>query len=291
MMTNRYDMRIKTNYKKYFRAVCFALFSLAFIGCTKDDLNEFGPGNATGKVVMVSLNVSLPPIEEPTPTGRYATIKPFFNNGNNSDSSFTVVLEPEQEQRAATTRVSDGTTKLHNLWLFQFNENGSINGNPHKLSDTATAINDMVTIDVPLVVAEKQTLFLLVLGPKFDYDMSGVKTLHDLKNWGFEYLTNVEGHTESLITAEDEVPFAGEVSGVTVVNIDGGDRGLVEYNKPTGFVGGIEIRKLMARITFRYKLEVENYKLQGLKLLNVNSKVRLTNPEKNTGTDTYVTGR
>lgn len=77
-MTNRYDMRIKTKYKKYFRAVCFALFSLAFTGCTKDDLNEFGPGNATGKVVMVSLNVSLPPIEEPTPTGRYATVKPFL---------------------------------------------------------------------------------------------------------------------------------------------------------------------------------------------------------------------
>lgn len=64
---------------------------------------------------------------------------------------------------------------------------------------------------------------------------------------------------------------------------------MVEYNKPVGFVGGIEIRKLMARITFRYKLEVENYKLQGLKLLNVNSKVRLTNPEKNTDKDTYVT--
>lgn len=286
-MINRYDMRIKTNYKKCIRTVCIALFSLAFTGCTKDDLNEFGPGNATGKVVMVSLNVSLPPIEETTPTGRYPTVKPFFKNENNSDSSFTVVLE--QEQRTAATRVSDGTTKLHNLWLFQFNENGSINGNPHKLSDTATAINDMVTIDVPLVVAEKQTLFLLVLGPKFDYDMSGVKTLNDLKNWGFEYLTNVEGHTESLITAEDEVPFAGEVSGVTVVNIDGGNRGLVEYNKPAGFVGGIEIRKLMARITFRYKLEVENYKLQGLKLLNVNSTVRLTNPEKNTDTDTYVT--
>ena len=177
-MINRYDMRIKTNYKKCIRTVCIALFSLAFTGCTKDDLNEFGPGNATGKVVMVSLNVSLPPIEETTPTGRYPTVKPFFKNENNSDSSFTVVLE--QEQRTAATRVSDGTTKLHNLWLFQFNENGSINGNPHKLSDTATAINDMVTIDVPLVVAEKQTLFLLVLGPKFDYDMSGVKTLNDL---------------------------------------------------------------------------------------------------------------
>ncbi len=280
-------MRIKNNDKKLFRAVCIVLFSLAFTGCTKDDLNEFGPGNITGKVVMVSLNVSLPPSEEPTSADEYATVKPFFKNENNSESSFTVVLE--REQRAATTRVSDGTTKLHNLWLFQFNEDGSINGNPHKLSDTATAINDMLTIDVPLVVAENQTLYLLVLGPKLDYDMGGVRTLDGLKNWSFEYLTNVEGHTQSLITADDEVPFAGEVSGITVMDIDGGDHGLVEYNKPAGFVGGIEIRKLMARITFRYKLEVENYKLQGLKLLNVNSKVRLTNPEKNTDKDTYVT--
>ena len=98
-MINRYDMRIKTNYKKCIRTVCIALFSLAFTGCTKDDLNEFGPGNATGKVVMVSLNVSLPPIEETTPTGRYPTVKPFFKNENNSDSSFTVVLEQEQRTR------------------------------------------------------------------------------------------------------------------------------------------------------------------------------------------------
>ena len=39
-MINRYDMRIKTNYKKCIRTVCIALFSLAFTGCTKYDLNE-----------------------------------------------------------------------------------------------------------------------------------------------------------------------------------------------------------------------------------------------------------
>ena len=125
-------MRIKNNDKTYFRAVCIVLFSLAFTGCTKDGLNEFGPGNATGKVVMVSLNVSLPPIEEPTSTSEYTTVKPFLRNENSSDSSFTVVLE--REQRAATTRVSDGTTKLHNLWLFQFNEDGSMNLNPNSLT-------------------------------------------------------------------------------------------------------------------------------------------------------------
>ena len=60
---------------------------------------------------MVSLNVSLPPIEEPTSTSEYTTVKPFLRNENSSDSSFTVVLE--REQRAATTRVSDGLSPHH----------------------------------------------------------------------------------------------------------------------------------------------------------------------------------
>ena len=200
-----------------------------------------------------------------------------------------MALEQGQEPHEVTTRISDGTTKLHNLWLFQFDEHGSIKGNPHKLSDAVTAINDLMTIDVPLVVSENQTLYLLVLGPKLNYDMSGVSTLDELKNWSFDYLINVEGHTQSLITADDEVPLAGEVSGVTVVDIDGGKRGLVEYNKPAGFVGGIEIERLMARVTLRYKFEVENYRLQGLKLLNVNNTIRLTNLKKNTDADTYAT--
>lgn len=177
-------MRIYTKYKKHLRTVCISLLLLAFLGCTNDKLNEFGPGNTTGKVVMVSLNVSLPPAEEPTFTSEYAVVKPYSRNGSNSDSPFTVVLEKGQEN--ATTRVSDGTTELHNLWLFQFKEDGSINGNPHKLSDGVTAINDMVTIDVPLVVAENQTLYVLVLGPKLNYDMSGVSSLTDLKNWSLD---------------------------------------------------------------------------------------------------------
>ncbi|WP_195662844.1 DUF4906 domain-containing protein [Bacteroides congonensis] len=282
-------MRIRIRYGKYFRTVCTTLLSLLYLGCTNDKLDEFNPGNTSGKTVMVSLNVSLPAAVEPTFASGYTATKSFFRKETCSDSPFTVVLEGKQEPHTITTRASDGTTKLHNLWLFQFKEDGSINGKPHKLSDTTTAINDLATIDVPLVVAENQTLYLLVLGPKLNYDMSKVSYLDELKKWSFEYLTNIEGHTQSLITADDEVPLAGEMPGVTVVDIDGGNRGLVEYNKPVGFVGGIEIRKLMARITLRYKFEVENYKLQGLKLLNVNSTIRLTNPEKNSDEDTYAT--
>lgn len=282
-------MNLRTKYERYFRTACTALLLLAFVGCANDKLVEYGPGNVTGKVVMVSLKVGIPPAVEPASTSGYSVAKSFFRDRNDSGLPFTVALEQGEEPHEVTTRASDGTTKLHNLWLFQFDEHGSINGNPHKLSDAVTAINDLMTIDVPLVVSENQTLYLLVLGPKLDYDMSGVSTLDELKNWSFDYLINVEGHTQSLITADDEVPLAGEVSGVTVVDIDGGNRGLVEYNKPTGFVGGIEIKRLMARVTLRYKFEVENYRLQGLKLLNVNNTIRLTNLDKNTDADTYAT--
>lgn len=282
-------MNLRTKYERYFRTACTTLLLLAFVGCANDKLVEYGPSNVTGKVVMVSLKVGIPPAVEPASTSGYAAAKSHFRDRNDSGLPFTVALEQGEEPHEVTTRASDGTTKLHNLWLFQFDEHGSINGNPHKLSDAVTAINDLMTIDVPLVVSENQTLYLLVLGPKLDYDMSGVSTLDELKNWSFDYLINVEGHTQSLITADDEVPLAGEVSGVTVVDIDGGNRGLVEYNKPTGFVGGIEIERLMARITLRYKFEVENYRLQGLKLLNVNNTIRLTNLVKNTDADTYAT--
>ena len=210
-------MNLRTKYKRYFRAACTTLLLLAFVGCAKDKLVEYGPGDATGKVVMVSLKVGIPPAVEPASTSGYSAAKSLFRDRNDSGLSFTVALEQGQEPHEVTTRVSDGTTKLHNLWLFQFDEHGSIKGNPHKLSDAVTAINDLMTIDVPLVVSENQTLYLLVLGPKLNYDMSGVSTLDELKNWSFDYLINVEGHTQSLITADDEVPLAGEVSGVTVV--------------------------------------------------------------------------
>lgn len=84
-------------------------------------------------------------------------------------------------------------------------------------------------------------------------------------------MTNKGGQTVSLVTSDSQIPFAGKVSGATVLDIDGGERGLVEYNKPDGFSGGIEIRRLMARVTLRYNFEVPDYKLQGMKLLNVNN--------------------
>lgn len=263
-----------------------ALFACLLIlgGCRKDVAEPYGPDGKTGKVVTVSLKVSLPPVTSPiTSLKAEARRIPQKNSGS---PAFTVALEPQREK--PSTRASDGTTELYNLWLFQFNADGSINGLPHKITDKVNIINDMVVIDVPLVVAENQTIYLLALGSKIEKDLSPLSSLSELESQEFGYISNQQGHTVSLITADEQIPFAGKVSGVTVTSIENGERGLVEYNKPDGFSGGIEIRRLMAHVTLRYKFEVSGYKLQGMKLINANSVIRLKNPDTNPDTDTYI---
>lgn len=254
--------------------------------CVRDRYDLPAPGGKPGKVVMVSLKVSLPPAVSPAAASVTASPAPQARSaaGAQDNRAFSVCLEPDGPQ----TRASDGTTELYNLWLFQFDAGGGINGLPHKITDKITAVNDMVTLDVPLTVAENQTLYLLALGPAINLDLSSITSLTELESLSFGYLTNKGGQTVSLVTSDSQIPFAGKVSGATVLDIDGGDRGLVEYNKPDGFSGGIEIRRLMARVTLRYNFEVPDYKLQGMKLLNVNNTIRLSNPDTNPDTDTYA---
>ena len=89
---------MKIKYNMSFRAVCATLFSLIIVGCTKDKLDEFSSGNVIDKVVMVSLNVSLPPAVKPISAGEYAATKSFFRNQTNTGSPFTVILEEEQRK-------------------------------------------------------------------------------------------------------------------------------------------------------------------------------------------------
>lgn len=268
-------------YNGYFLATCIALLLSA--GCT-EELSRSQGGGATGKMVTVSLKVSLPPAL--SPATKSADSIPALP-GSHPHASFPVSLEEVQPE--PPTKASDGTTALYNLWLFQFNSDGSINGHPKQLTDGVTPVNDMVTLDAPLAVATDQTLYLVVLGPKLDYDFSTITSLDDLKAVSLNYLTEDGGRWEPAITSDNEMPFAGSVSGVTVLDIDGGTQGLVEYNQPSGFIGGIEIKRLMAKVSLRYQFEVNDYTLQGMKLLNVNKRIRLDNPALNTVDDEYVT--
>lgn len=74
-------MNLRTKYKRYFRAACTTLLLLAFVGCAKDKLVEYGPGDATGKVVMVSLKVGIPPAVEPASTSGYSAAKSLLGIG------------------------------------------------------------------------------------------------------------------------------------------------------------------------------------------------------------------
>ena len=55
-------MNLRTKYKKIFPGSLHHLAVAGVRGCAKDKLVEYGPGDATGKVVMVSLKVGIPPL-------------------------------------------------------------------------------------------------------------------------------------------------------------------------------------------------------------------------------------
>lgn len=276
------DMASRFSYKSYFAAAGLVL--LLSGGCTDETARYRGTEGETGKVVTVSMQVSLPPALEPAT--KAADSIPDLRS---SDPSAPFSVVSEHALPASATKASDGAAQLYNMWLFQFNSDGSRNGKPRRLTNDVTPINNMATLEVPLVVATNQTLYLIVMGPKLEYDFSEVENLAALKSISFEYLTEESGQVESLITTDNEIPLAGSVSGVTVMDIDGGNQGLVKYNEPAGFTGGIEIRRLMAWITLHYQFDVENYTLQGMKLLNVKRKIRLNNPDINTKEDSYTT--
>ena len=266
---------------RYFTTAYFAL--LVLCGCTSEEGIGVPRPQATGKTVNVSLKVSIPPVVDPVSAGDASKTRSESQGGPGFVVRFAETCPGVQ------TRGSDGKTELHNLWLLQFNSDGTINGTAHKVSDKVTTVNDMVTLEVPMVVSTNQTLYLLVLGPKLECDLSSVTTLENLEKMTLEYTVGQGGQTVSLVTRDEEIPLAGQVSGVTVVQTESGDQGLVEYNKPDGFAGGIEIKRLMSKISLRYKFEVPEYKLDGMKLLNANSVIRLSgNPDINTRDDRYV---
>lgn len=266
------------SFKYIFHIICLA--SILIWGCIREEQQILPSEENEGKVVTVTLRVNLPS-DDSASSGQAQA--PFA--GIKGGQAFTVGMVQEE---SLATRASDGTTELNNLWLFQFKSDGSINGSPHQITDKVTVVKDMVTLEVPLVVSSDQTICLLALGPRLDYDLSSVRTLSALENMTFEYITNREGKAVSKITEDGDIPFAGKVAGVKVAEIENGQRGFIEYNSPDGFSGGIEIRRLMARVTLRYKFGVPEYKLEGLKLLNANLLLRLNNPAVNSVSDGYT---
>lgn len=133
--------------------------------CVRDRVRPACSGGKPGKVVMVSLKVSLPPTVSPAAAAPAAFSAPQARSAAGAQDNRRSRFASNPDGPQPETRASDGTTELYNLWLFQFDAGGGINGLPHKITDKITAVNDMVTLDVPLTVAENQTLYLWPWAP------------------------------------------------------------------------------------------------------------------------------
>lgn len=233
----------------------FALFS----SCAKDPTDHYGGSVDEGQKVLVQLSVKIPSVNAPKET----LLKGIDRR------KFSVEFSPNEAPRTK----SDGTTKLYNLWAFQFDASGNINGTPQKISDEVTMVNDMAILDVTLNVATDQTLYLVVLGKKVTGNMANVRSKAGLESLALDYVELNNGLYSSRITSEEDVPFAGSISGVSVKALGDGSRGVIEYNKPEGFGGGIEIKRMVSRILLKQKFDLSDNTLQGVRLLKVPTKL------------------
>lgn len=64
----------------HFQALFVSMLLLTLMSCTRDGLDGDGTGKATGKVVMVSLKVSVPPVVEPNSVNGSSGVRALSRN-------------------------------------------------------------------------------------------------------------------------------------------------------------------------------------------------------------------
>lgn len=243
---------------------------LLFFSSCVDEISERASHSALkdGERVQVQMSLKIPAVTTP---------KDLRSRSVSDKTDFSVNFFDEDSGKK--TRASDGTTELYNLWMFQFHSNGVINGLPQKLSDHVQMVNDMVILDVILRTGTNQTIYLVALGQKVTAtgDLGDVRHINDLENMQLDYIENKNGLWYSRVTKDSEVPYAGFATGLTVERRGDGDIGEIVYDTPEGFSGGIDIKRLMSRVSLKYTFNVSDNVLEGLRLLKVPSKL-LINP-------------
>lgn len=237
--------------------------------CVREELLSSYPDGKEGESVKVELSFKIPPASSPQQL--QSTRSESGHNGFSVDFF--------KEPSPAKTR-SGEVTELYNLWLFQFNSDGSIHGLPQQVSDQVNMVNDMALLNVTLHVGTDQTLYIVVLGKKATAtsSLTEVRTIKELENTQLDYIDNKSGLYYSRITNENEVPYAGSAKGVSVKKIGDSDSGEIVYGTPDGFSGGIEIKRLVSRITLKHRFDITENTLEGMRLLKVPTKLCI-NPE------------
>lgn len=226
----------------------------------------------TGERVMVNLNLGIStPINAMTAETR--NLDAAASVTADSKSAFTVSFTQEP---AALSRAASNAS-FYNLWAFQFDNAGNIVGSPQQLSGAQTPIKEKSNLSVSLTVGQDQTIYLVAAGKKITADLSGIRMLQELKDFKFDYIVSEKGGYTSSIEQPEDIPYVGYISGTNIISLGQG-AGMLEYNSPDGFSGSIGMKELVAKVTLRYKYEVETHILQGVRLQNVNSHIAIGNP-------------
>lgn len=236
---------------------------MTLTSCVREELLSSSRNGEEGESVKVELSFKIPPASSP---------QELQSRSMSTDNAFSV--EFFKEASLTKTRSSE-VAELYNLWLFQFHSDGSIHGSPQQVSDQVTMVNEMALLNVTLRVGTDQTLYIVALGKKVTVasNLMEVRTIKELENLQLDYVDNRNGLYYSRITNESEIPYAGAAKGISVNKTGNSDNGKIVYGTPDGFSGGIEIKRLVSRITLKHKFDVTENTLEGMRLLKVPTKL------------------
>lgn len=236
---------------------------MALTSCVREELLSSSRNGEEGESVKVELSFKIPPASSP---------QELQSRSMSTDNAFSVEFFKE----ASLTKTRSGeVAELYNLWLFQFHSDGSIHGSPQQVSDQVTMVNEMALLNVTLRVGTDQTLYIVALGKKVTVasNLMEVRTIKELENLQLDYVDNRNGLYYSRITNESEIPYAGAAKGISVNKTGNSDNGEIVYSTPDGFSGGIEVKRLVSRITLKHKFDVTENTLEGMRLLKVPTKL------------------
>ena len=236
---------------------------MALTSCVREELLSSSRNGEEGESVKVELSFKIPPASSP---------QELQSRSMSTDNAFSVEFFKE----ASLTKTRSGeVAELYNLWLFQFHSDGSIHGSPQQVSDQVTMVNEMALLNVTLRVGTDQTLYIVALGKKVTVasNLMEVRTIKELENLQLDYVDNRNGLYYSWITNESEIPYAGAAKGISVNKTGNSDNGEIVYGTPDGFSGGIEVKRLVSRITLKHKFDVTENTLEGMRLLKVPTKL------------------
>lgn len=236
---------------------------MALTSCVREELLSSSRNGEEGESVKVELSFKIPPASSP---------QELQSRSMSTDNAFSVEFFKE----ASLTKTRSGeVAELYNLWLFQFHSDGSIHGSPQQVSDQVTMVNEMALLNVTLRVGTDQTLYIVALGKKVTVasNLMEVRTIKELENLQLDYVDNRNGLYYSRITNESEIPYAGAAKGISVNKTGNSDNGEIVYGTPDGFSGGIEVKRLVSRITLKHKFDVTENTLEGMRLLKVPTKL------------------